>query len=202
MTARGIMKKKIFLIIAVIIMTVCALSALVSCSHIGNINSTLDKLEKGNYTLEVHSELLQGVVESVRKYDGEKIYLNYKGEQELYFDKISERYIDRYMMLGNQWIKDRIRNTEMTFDITDNFAYSALKIALTEREEKFSSDKKGYYLKEEFFKEVFGDVNGNSAKIVRQDGATVIIAEYNNGKTDTIKIINIGKTKISLPKVD
>lgn len=196
------MKKKIFLIIAVIIMTVCALSALVSCSVIGNINSTLDKLEKGNYTLEVHSELLQGVVESVRKYDGEKIYLNYNGEQELYFDKISERYIDRYMILGNQWVKDRIRNTEMTFDITDNFAYSALKIALTDREEKFSSDKKGYYLKDEFFKEVFGDVNGNSAKIVRQDGATVIIAEYNNGKTDTIKIINIGKTKISLPKVD
>lgn len=196
------MKKKIFLIIAVIIMTVCALSALVSCSVIGNINSTLDKLEKGNYTLEVHSELLQGVVESVRKYDGEKIYLNYNGEQELYFDKISERYIDRYMILGNQWVKDRIRNTEMTFDITDNFAYSALKIAITEREEKFSSDKKGYYLKDEFFKEVFGDVNGNSAKIVRQDGATVIIAEYNNGKTDTIKIINIGKTKISLPKVD
>lgn len=196
------MKKKIFLIIAVIIMTVCVLSALVSCSVIGNINSTFDKLEKGNYTLEVHSELLQGVVESVRKYDGEKIYLNYNGEQELYFDKISERYIDRYMMLGNQWVKDRIRNTEMTFDITDNFAYSALKIAITEREEKFSSDKKGYYLKDEFFKEVFGDVNGNSAKIVRQDGATVIIAEYNNGKTDTIKIINIGKTKISLPKVD
>lgn len=196
------MKKKIFLFIAVIIMTVCALSALVSCSAIGNINSTLDKLEKGNYTLEVHSELLQGIVESVRKYDGEKIYLNYKGEQELYFDKISERYIDRYMMLGNQWVKDRIRKSEMTFDITDNFAYSALKIALTDREAKFSSDKKGYYLKDEFFKEVFGDVNGNSAKIVRQDGATVIIAEYNNGKTDTIKIINIGKTKISLPKVD
>lgn len=202
MTVRGIMKKKIFLIIAVIIMSMCAITALTACSQIGNINSSLDKLQNGNYTLEVHSELLQGVVESVRKYDGEKIYLNYKGEQELYFDKINERYIDRYMMRGNQWVKDRIRSNEMTFDITDNFAYSALKIALTDREEKFSSDKKGYYLKEEHFKEVFGDVIGNSAKIVRQDGATVIIAEYNNGKTDTIKIINIGKTKISLPKVD
>lgn len=202
MTVRGIMKKKIFLIIAVIIMSMCAITALTACSQIGNINSSLDKLQNGNYTLEVHSELLQGVVESVRKYDGEKIYLDYKGEQELYFDKISERYIDRYMMRGNQWVKDRIRSSEMTFDITDNFAYSALKIALTDREEKFSSDKKGYYLKEEYFKDVFGDVIGNSAKIVRQDGATVIIAEYNNGKTDTIKIINIGKTKISLPKVD
>lgn len=196
------MKKKVFLIVAVIIMSICVVGTLVSCSQLGNINSSLDKLQKGNYTLEVHSELLQGVVESVRKYDGEKIYLNYKGESEIFFDKISERYIDRYMMRGNQWVKDSIRSTEMTFDITDNFAYYTLKIALTDRDTKFSSDKKGYYLKDEFLKDVFGDVNGNSAKIVRQDGSTVIIAEYNNGKTDTIKIINIGKTKITLPNVD
>lgn len=199
--ARGIMRKKVCLIIVIVIMSVCALGALTACSHINNINSSLDKIQKGNYTLEVHSELSQGAVDSVRKYDGEKIYLNYS-EQELYFDNISERYIDRYLKRDNKWVVDRVRSDDISFDITENFAYAALKLALTDRDTKFNSDKKGYYLKEDAFAEVFGTVNGNSAKIVRQDGATVIIAEYNNGKTDTIRIINIGKTKIKLPSVE
>lgn len=195
------MRKKLCLIIVAVIMTVFTLGALVSCSHIGNINSSLDKIQKGNYTLEVHSELSQGAVESIRKYDGEKIYLNYK-EQELYFDNISARYIDRYLKRNDKWERDRVRRDEISFDITENFAYAALKLALTDRDTKFTSDKKGYYLKDEAFAEVFGSVIGDSAKIVRQDGTTVIIAEYNNGKTDIIRIINIGKTKIKLPSVD
>lgn len=195
------MKKKVCLIIAIVIMCVCALSALVSCNHLTNIDKSLDKIQKGNYTLEVHSELSQGAVDSLRKYDGEKIYLNYK-DQELYFDNINERYIDRYLKRNDKWVYDRVRSDEITFDITENFAYAALKLALTDRDTKFSSDKKGYYLKEESFADVFGSVIGNSAKIVRQDGATVIIAAYNNGKTDTIRIINIGNTKIKLPSVE
>lgn len=187
-------------LVAVILIIVC-ITVFVGCNPINSIDNTFKSLTN-NYTLEIIENSINGIKNYVRKYDGNKVYLNYNDEIQMYFDKKGGT-TDVYTGTANgKWNKESMDSSLISYEMTANYAFNAFKLAKDDLTRYFYREGKIYTLYNNYFNEVFdGEGKGLKCVIERIDGKTTIRAVFKEGREDTLSVINVNKTKINLPEI-
>lgn len=186
----------------VVVLLFACIGIFVGCNPINSINRTFELLSD-NYTLEIVENSINGIKYYVRQYDGNKVYLNYNDEIQMYFDK-KGGITDVYTGTGSgKWSVESMDSSLISYDMNANYAFNAFKLAKNDLTKYFYREGKIYILYNNYFTEVFdGEGKGLECVVERIDGKTTLRAVFKEGREDTVSVINVNKTKIKLPQIN
>lgn len=193
--------RKVLIGLTAIVLSSLCIVCIVACSPIKSIAKTFNSLGE-NYTLEISESGIGGIKNYIRKYDGDKVYLNYNGEAEMVFYN-KGIYTDVYTsVLGGSWSMETKNSDEISYGMTANYAFNAFELAQKDLGKYYYEDNEVYRLYSTYYALVFdGENKGLSCSIERIDGKTTIKAEFKEGRADKLAVIDVNRTKVTLPKI-
>lgn len=193
--------RKVLTGLAAMVLLSLLIFCIAACSPIKSIAKTFNSLGD-NYTLEISESGIGGTKNFIRKYDGSNVYLNYNGETEMVFVNKGINTDVYTSVMGGSWSMEIKSSDEISYGMTDNYAFNAFELAREDLGKYFYEDNNAYRLYTNYYSQVFnGDNKGLSCSIERIDGKTTIRAEFKEGRADTLAVIDVNKTKVTIPKI-